>query len=181
MSEPLFIPFPKIPRLNRDIVVTEKIDGTNAGISVEETVRAASRNRWITPDKDNFGFARWVQENASELGELLGPGMHFGEWWGSGIQRRYGQTTKRFSLFNVSLWRDLKRTVGGVPIESVPLLYEGPFSGVAIQDSLEELGLGGSAAAPGWKPAEGIVVFHTAASSLFKVTLEGDGKPKGVS
>jgi hypothetical protein len=24
-----FIPFPKIPRLRRDIVITEKIDGTN--------------------------------------------------------------------------------------------------------------------------------------------------------
>ena len=50
-----------------------------------------------------FGFARWVETNRERLITLLGPGLHFGEWWGSGIQRGYGLTKgdKRFSLFNV--------------------------------------------------------------------------------
>lgn len=30
-----FVEFPKIPRLSRDIIVTEKIDGTNAQIYLE--------------------------------------------------------------------------------------------------------------------------------------------------
>lgn len=30
-----FIPFPKIPRLNRDITITEKLDGTNAAVIIE--------------------------------------------------------------------------------------------------------------------------------------------------
>ena len=95
-----FEPFQKISRLYRDVVITEKLDGTNGQIVVSEDgdVRAASRSRWIAPDDDNYGFARWVNANESELREL-GPGRHFGEWWGSGIQRNYSQPVKRFSLF----------------------------------------------------------------------------------
>ncbi len=107
-----FEPWPKIPRLYREIVITEKIDGTNAGIfiplwdegSVSGPVYASSRKRWITPEKDNFGFARWAEENKETLIADLGPGMHYGEWWGQGIQRTYDWGEKRFSLFNVRRW-----------------------------------------------------------------------------
>src|SRR5687768_16084610 len=97
-----FRPFGKIARLNRDVVVTEKIDGANALVAVGEdgTVRAGSRTRWIAPGDDNFAFAAWVDKNIDAL-RGLGPGFHYGEWWGAGIQRRYGLTEKRFSLFNV--------------------------------------------------------------------------------
>ena len=101
----LFRPFPKVPRLMRPVVVTEKIDGTNASVCVypDGTVRAGSRKRWITPEDDNFGFAAWVRDHAEEL-RGLGEGHHFGEWWGRGIQRGYGLQTRRFSLFNVDRW-----------------------------------------------------------------------------
>lgn len=101
-----FEPFPKIPRLMKDIIITEKIDGTNAGILITEEldIHASSRKRWITPEDDNFGFARWVEENAEDLVTDLGAGMHFGEWWGSKIQRTYDQEVKRLSLFNVERW-----------------------------------------------------------------------------
>src|ERR1044072_4291110 len=102
---PEFTPFPKIGRLDKDMVVTEKIDGTNAAIVITEdgVIYAQSRKQFITPDKDNAGFANWVQEHELEL-EALGPGVHFGEWWGSGIQRGYGLDHKRFSLFNTGRW-----------------------------------------------------------------------------
>ena len=72
MSEDTFPAFPKIPRLRRAIVVTEKIDGTNALVSIDEAgvVRAGSRSRWITPEADNFGFAAWVAKHAEELRAL---------------------------------------------------------------------------------------------------------------
>ena len=35
---------------------------------------------------------------------FLVPGRHFGEWWGSGIQRGYGLDEKTFSLFNAYRW-----------------------------------------------------------------------------
>lgn len=70
-----FVEFRKIPRLNREIVVTEKIDGTNAQILVSDDGKeliAGSRNRWITTENDNHGFAKWVESNKEELITKLG-------------------------------------------------------------------------------------------------------------
>lgn len=171
-----FEEFPKIPRLKRDIIITEKIDGTNAQVFIAEdgTMRFGSRSRWITPEDDNYGFARWATEHADGLREL-GPGRHFGEWWGAGIQRRYGLSEKRFSLFNTGRW-----TPETVPscCHVVPILYQGKFSTAAVDNTLESLRSTGSAAAPGFMQPEGIIVFVAAARSFFKVTLEKDDEPK---
>lgn len=172
--------FPKIARLNRQCVVSEKIDGTNAQILIEEdgSIRAGSRSRWITPDDDNFGFARWVQNNLDEL-RNLGPGRHFGEWWGSGIQRGYGLTKgeKRFSLFNSSRWE--KAEDRPTCCHVVPILYRGPFHTMEIVYALEVLRTNGSFASEGFMKPEGIIIWHEAAQTGFQVTLERDEEPKG--
>lgn len=132
-----FKPFSKIARLSREVVVTEKLDGTNAqilivysaGLSYDEerfavvpgdrsiggavSIFAGSRNRWLSVHSDNFGFAKWVVANAEEL-KKLGEGRHYGEWWGNGIQRGYGLNEKRFSLFNVSRWISYGKGTAGV-------------------------------------------------------------------
>lgn len=178
MSE--FVPFPKIPRLSREIIVTEKIDGTNSQIFIADdgVILAGSRNRWLHIGDDNFGFAKWVVEHQDELREL-GPGRHFGEWWGGGIQRGYGlqKGEKRFSLFNVSRWADERPACCHV----VPTLYRGEFSQGAIDDALAELRTNGSQAAPGFMRPEGVIVFHVAANMGFKKTLEKDAEPKGLA
>lgn len=170
--------FPKIARLSRNCFVTEKIDGTNGLISIDDTgtvIRAGSRTKWITPADDNCGFAKWVQSNREELLQL-GPGNHYGEWWGAGIQRKYGLTEKRFSLFNVSLWRDVRPSCCHV----VPVLYEGPFSTGAVDMSIAKLVECGSVAAPGFMKPEGVVVYHIAGSgTFFKKTIERDEEFKG--
>lgn len=175
-----FQEFPKIPRLKRNVVVTEKIDGTNAAVVIGEdgtTIGAQSRSRSITPDDDNFGFARWVQDHAEELLKL-GPGYHFGEWWGSGIQRAYGLTNgdRRFSLFNAGRWNDENPNLPDC-CYVVPVLATGGFE--VIDAALEQLRTQGSAAAPGFMKPEGIIVYHSAARSYFKVTLEKDEEYKG--
>lgn len=188
--------FPKIGRLFRDIIITEKIDGTNAQVHILENGRVlpGSRKRYITPDKDNHGFAAWVEAHADEL-RLLGHGRHFGEWWGKGIQRGYGLDEKRFSLFNVSRWYDSRHDPGGVALNCfglrtavpscchvVPILYLGLLTtqtGIEVVKAVEKLREYGSVASPGFMQPEGIVVFHVPTSYLFKVTLESDG-PKGV-
>jgi hypothetical protein len=177
-----FQAFPKMARLAREIIVTEKIDGTNAQVFIADdgvTVMAGSRTRWITPAEDNHGFARWVADNTAEL-LRLGPGRHFGEWWGSGIQRKYGLTgdDKRFSLFNVSRWSDpeVRPACCGV----VPTLYRGPFSEFEIAQALDGLAKNGSVAAPGFTKPEGVIVFHVAAQIGFKRTLEKDDEPKSM-
>lgn len=174
-----FEAFPKISRYSRGIVVTEKLDGTNAQVCIDDdfiTIRFGSRTKWITPENDNYGFARWGTENKEELLKL-GPGRHFGEWWGGGIQRQYGLIEKRFSLFNVGRWTNnpLPACCGLVPV-----LYSGPMSDEAIKECLERLRIGGSVAAPGFMDPEGIIVYHSASGILFKKTLQKDEVPKGV-
>lgn len=196
-----FQPFPKLARLSRECIITEKIDGTNAQIFIDETGKnmlAGSRNRWLTADSDNFGFCRWVNEHFEEL-LTLGPGRHFGEWWGNGIQRGYGLSEKRFSLFNVTRWcrhdgvsqlltvADPKRgTVekyqDRLPqcVGLVPTLFRGQFDTDKIEDCLRGLAYSGSVAAPGFAKPEGIVIFHTASGTLFKKTVENDETPKSL-
>jgi hypothetical protein len=209
-----FQPWPKTPRFFRDIVITEKIDGTNAAVLIHEypfgfhaeaqpwdgkivkivlgpdnpetglpdheyTVSAQSRKRLITPTDDNAGFAQWVWDNADHLVATLGIGAHFGEWWGKGIQRQYGKDRRIFSLFNTSRWGDILAfdpDPHGLAV--VPVLYEGPMSEDQIFITLDGLKTYGSEASPGYLNPEGIIIFHKAANSVFKVLLENDDLAK---
>jgi hypothetical protein len=208
-----FAEFGKIPRLSRNCVITEKIDGTNAQVFIERmilapgdlrrtdsgglcvfsersqafySVEAGSRSRWVTPEADNFGFASWVHAHGRQLVEGLGEGRHFGEWWGSGIQRGYGlqRGEKRFSLFNVARWAD-DRDREKFPLDRpaccgvVPVLYAGLFRTEEVTRALGALIMDGSHASPGFDRPEGVIVYHEAAQSYFKKTLEKDEEPKG--
>jgi hypothetical protein len=222
MSRIQFQAWPKIARLHKDILVTEKIDGTNAAVVITDAwdvldaqerghgaydygylqkwvagdakivevdreggvgfylVAAQSRKQLITPAKDNFGFARWVYDRAEKLVDTLGPGRHFGEWWGSGIQRGYGlqKGEKRFSLFNTYKWSDamgLRPACCGV----VPVLFNGLFTQQAVDSSLALLAAEGSKVSPGFKQPEGIIIYHHAANLYFKKTLTKDEEWKG--
>lgn len=188
-----FEAFPKIPRLNRGMVITEKIDGTNACVAFNDDgteMLCQSRNRAITPDADNAGFASWCHENRESLFNDLGPGRHFGEWWGRKIQRGYGLDDRRFSLFNTSRWYmnlgkgaeggRLVRPFSTSNLGVVPLMYEGEFSNGVIREQVAFLRENGSQIAPG-QPAEGVVVFLPAANQLFKVMCENDNIPKGAA
>jgi hypothetical protein len=195
--------FNKIGRLFRDVVITEKIDGTNAAIGIVEgltqpeingydfvihvgtneqtfTVYAQSRSRLIHPGMDNHGFARWVWDNAIYLVDNLGTGLHFGEWWGSGINRGYGlpKGEKRFSLFNTHRWGSIEFDLPS--LGSVPVLYEGPFDTRSVTFAMDTLRQIGSLASPGFMRPEGVVVYHRHANALFKATLENDQIPKGL-
>lgn len=194
-----FKPFVKIPRLSRECVITEKIDGTNALIMIDEENNffIGSRTRWITPEDDNYGFARWATENKEEL-MGLGKGFHYGEWWGQGIQRKYGMDRKVFSLFNIYRWaeagselREYKSKDQKIPSKFqkyapscclvVPILYEGDFNTNMINETLFNLKMNGSVASKGFKNPEGIVIYHKAANIYFKKTIEKDEEWKGKS
>lgn len=213
----MFQEFPKMARLTRDCVITEKIDGTNAQVHIQSdseivydlhlhgaatiardaerglTMFAGSRTRYITPTDDNFGFAKWVAANADALWSL-GEGRHYGEWWGQGIQRGYGLTEKRFSLFNTGRWVD-SHVAPNVPPDQisdkacfapacchvVPVLYRGVFSTEVVGTQIERLRTLGSSASPGFMKPEGVVVYHTAAGEMFKKTLDKDDEWKGKS
>jgi hypothetical protein len=195
-----FEEWPKISRYRANVIITEKIDGTNAQVAwfrVESqeqmdslrsdphcltihpgpesgdsplALYAGNRSRWLTTDSkgDNFGFAKWVLEHSDEL-VTLGEGRHFGEWWGQGIQRGYGLTEKRFSLFNVHRWNpdnpNRPACCGVVPIIKVG----------SADEAMELLHAGGSIAAQGFMNPEGIIVYHSASRTMYKQTFENDG------
>jgi len=173
-----FVPFKKIARLSRGCVVMEKLDGTNGVISItpEGNFLVGSRTRWITPEDDNYGFAKWARANRGEL-MRLGEGAHYGEWWGQGIQRNYGLTEKRFSLFNTARWSD--DSLRPKCCHVVPVISSGVFDTGMVNDCADILRKSGSRAAPGFMKPEGVVVFHSASNIYFKKTLDKDEEWKG--
>jgi len=195
MTEETFVGFPKMARLRRECIITEKIDGTQGQVYITEEGKmlVGTKNRWISPEDDNYGFAKWAREHEEELMQL-GPGHHTGEWWGQGIQRKYGMTEKRWSLFNTIRWCLHGGTPARIPKEDpriekyqdvlpacchlVPVLYRGVFSTEACNIALFNLKHEGSKAAPGYLKPEGLVVYHLAANICFKQTLEADDVPK---
>lgn len=180
-----FQAFPKIPRLYRNCTITEKLDGTNAQIHIlpesevfgdGSRIKAASRDKFISIGDDNYGFARWVEDNKVELLKL-GTGRHFGEWYGKGIQHGYGLQERRYALFNTHKWSNPE--IRPACCEVVPVLYDGVFSDDIVQLILTELRENGSRAVEGYMKPEGILLYHHAADQYFKILLENDEISKG--
>lgn len=168
--------FPKIPRLSRDMIITEKIDGSNSSITINENeFIIAARETIITPDSDNYGFASWCHQNKEELMKL-GQGTHYGEWWGYNIGRGYGIEDRRFSLFNVRRWDSNPSCPKCCLV--VPVLYQGPFSTETANKFIDVLKEKGSYAQPGYMNPEGIIVWHIEGNIGFKKTVHRDNKRK---
>lgn len=187
--------FPKLSRWSRDVIISEKLDGTNSCVIIEKVdeffskfAGAQSRNKLITPEDDNYGFAAWAHSNGQFLADVLGPGHHYGEWWGQGIQRNYGLKRKKFSLFNTHRWNTIMETLSDedkittfrIGLDVVPTLWQGPMDEAQSQISwhMAMMKEHGSVAAPGFMNPEGVVIFHTAGGYLFKKTFEKDQEGK---
>ena len=196
-----FVEFPKIPRFKREIVITEKVDGTNAQVALIElssmelyelaaqdphvlhiypgetagdsaiALKAGSRNRWLKVGADNFGFAGWVLEHSDEL-KSLGLGRHYGEWYGKGIQRDYGLWDKKFALFNVARW-NYQNPNRPSCCGVVPILARG--ENINDDAVMEKLFREGSVIQPGYGRPEGIVLYHSSSRQLYKRTFDQDG------
>lgn len=168
-SFPLFKEWPKIVRHEnrRKPIFTEKIDGTNACVIVttDGDLFCQSRTRLITPEDDNFGFANWAYGNKQFLVDALGPGYHFGEWWGQKIQRTYGLDEKRFSLFNTRRWNEHNPPPDGLHV--VPIL---PVT--TAEQAVTLLKEQGSLAVPGWMRPEGAVMLDLDTDTRFKIIID---------
>lgn len=186
-------------RENKNKTITEKIDGTNACIVAQDgKVTAQSRKRIITPDDDNYGFAKWVYDNAGALLDTLGYGYHYGEWYGEGIQKNpLGIEGKRFALFHATKYTesngfDLERVDG---LETVPLLHHGQCDVWTIPNIMQDLETYGSkikgaktekiyTGIPGLDDteyvyeksakAEGIIIWNNETRTRTKMLLEDD-------
>ncbi len=192
-----FVKYPKTARLNSPFDITEKIDGTNAAVLIRTVdlsfdewdpyvgdmfnldgqtyqVAAQSRTRVITPNDDNYGFAAWVSGNAESLVKDLGPGTHFGEWWGSKIQRAYGMTNgeRYFSLFDNKRYSPEIEWGATEGLRLAPLMVmEDEFEFEYLEDSIQYLRDNGSTL-NGFDRPEGVVLHFHHNGTRFKYILD---------
>ena len=154
-----FKAWPKIPRATGEkVTITEKIDGTNACIVIQDGKIAGvqSRKRFITPEDDNYGFAAWVEENKEKL-LTLGDGYHYGEWAGLGIQKNpHNLASKKFFLFNTFMWNEQNPNKPKC-CEVVPILFQGELAEDDIDRVLYKLK---KCSAQEGYTAEGIVIYY---------------------
>lgn len=176
--------FPKIERIGKmKMSITQKIHGTNAQIMITPlgddgrfaggglikeidlfyvdcktyVMQVGSRTRWIVPGDDNYGFAAFVHANADEFIRTLGPGQHFGEWAGPGINSGEGLTEKTFFLFD--WWKFPEGRPLPPQTKVVPLLHNGEADLHAIETAMNDLKTNGSKIVPGFMRPEGVVVM----------------------
>lgn len=197
--------WPTIPRLTESLIVTEKLDGVFGKIHISDyppstytsdhtvtktpdgrafIVTAATRDFKLKHDTDYFGFREWVYAHAQSLAMILGPGDHFGEWWGGGIRRGYGlpDGDRRFSLFDFNRWSSMiGQTLEMTEVDEirvVPIITTlSSFDSSDIHRLLDLLRRTGSYAEVGYKPAEGVVIYNTDGLPVVKAVLKDD-RPK---
>ena len=170
MSEIEFKKWDKIKRDNPlNVTITEKMDGTNSCVIIidGEIKGAQSRKRIITIDDDNYGFARWVEDNNDEL-LGLGDGYHFGEWAGLGIQKNpHNLEKKELFLFNTFRWNDNNPNLPEC-CNVVPVLFSGLLEVDTVDKVMDCLLLG---AKDKYTP-EGIIIYSHAFRQYTKQTFK---------
>ena len=167
--------WPKISRYTKPMkgVITEKMDGTNSALIIQEgeLVGCQSRKRLIKPGDDNHGFACWAFENKERL-EKLGDGYHYGEWCGPGINGNRHNLDRK-SLFLFSWYRDDRENHIANDLQFVRVLHEGDITGDVITQAMETL------ADTVEYSAEGIVIYYYDSKYFQKHTFENpEGKWK---
>ncbi len=189
-----FRSFSEIKRLDSLYMeITQKIHGTNAQIVIYDSgdeyggitipgkleIKAGSRNRWLTPDNDNYDFAKFVEANKEALIEFFGIGIHYGEWAGPGINSGEGLKERTFVSFETELTDKPKPS----QVIVVPILYKGPLLGnIQISDIMNRLEKKGSVLVPGFMRPEGIVIKidNKRFKKVFKAEETAWKKPDGV-
>lgn len=91
-----------------ECVIFPKIDGTNSQIYLDDNsnIKAGSRNRELTLEKDNAGFYAWVLENENIKDYLQKHPTHrlYGEWLVPHSLRTYRDDAwRRFYIFDVCI------------------------------------------------------------------------------
>lgn len=149
--------------LNREILVEEKIDGANLGLSIgpEGRVRAQNRGGFVAEETRHPQFRtlfNWVEARRDALVEHLRPGLLlFGEWCYAVHTVRYSRLPDWFLAFDVydqslgEFWSQPRRDslVAALGLELVPQLASGRFDLPKLESMLGASRLGEG-------PAEGL-------------------------
>jgi hypothetical protein len=135
---------------DRFLVIEEKLDGANAGLSFDEGGRLwlQSRGHFLTggPREKHYDlFKRWAHTHADALRSVLGQRfVLYGEWLYAKHTIFYDRLPHYFLEFDVLdtetgafLATDRRRALlGGTPVASVPVLRTGPCRDLAEATSL---------------------------------------------
>src|SRR5712692_7301269 len=127
--------------LENEVVVEEKVDGTNVGLSVANTgrLRAQSRGSFVSRETKSAQFKpffRWMEARQDALIRTLGPHLIlFGEWCFAVHSVHYTKLPDWFLAFDVynrsndCFWSVERRDalVRDLGIASVPLIARGRF------------------------------------------------------
>jgi hypothetical protein len=141
---------PFAPLAGRSLVIEEKLDGANAGISFDAAGRLwlQSRGHFLTGgsrEKHFDLFKRWAYTHADVLRVTLGRRfVLYGEWLYAKQTVFYDRLPHYFLEFDVLdteagafLATDERRTLlSGLPVASVPVLRTGPCGDLAEVTSL---------------------------------------------
>ena len=150
--------------LQKDVVVEEKVDGENLGLSVVDgRVVSQSRGSYVAPGGTSFrGLESWLRPRASRIGKELGEDLVlFGEWCAVRHTVPYDALPDWLLVFDVydrrsrSFWpldeRDL--LAESLHLASVPRLGLGRYDLLALEQLLGASRLGDTA-------MEGLVLRH---------------------
>ncbi|MCE7939263.1 DNA ligase [bacterium] len=127
--------------LEHVVVVEEKVDGANVGLSLDEDgeVQAQNRGAYLTRESAHpqfRSFFRWLEPHRRSLADVLGPDlMVFGEWCYAVHSVRYSRLPDWFLAFDVydrrerAFWSVPRRDalIARLGFASVPVLGRGRF------------------------------------------------------
>jgi hypothetical protein len=159
--------------LAEEVVVEEKVDGANVGLSLDEegTLRAQNRGSYLAREHSQPQFKplfRWLAPREQSLSAALFPHlMLFGEWCYAVHSIRYTRLPDWFLVFDVydqetgSFWSTDRRDAlaHDLGLSTVPALARGRFGLPELQGRL-----GISRFTDG--PAEGLYVRREAGGTL---------------
>jgi len=199
--------FKRYPRIKRSLglgnmLITEKIDGTNAMFVIEDkklTLLGTHRRQLLMigdpkliehyqhipdleyreslmaeePRRAHFGFVGWCEDHKEEL-ESIGDGVYYGEWVTPEVKgcQRYPYEGPP-KLFLFCPQRWPEQRPQPACLDLVPTLYRGPFNEEMIQTVIDELD-GDSVAFPGSDNPEGIIIELLQLKKLCKWTFGGN-------
>lgn len=120
-----------------------KCHGTNSAVFIENgEVMAQSRSQFITPIKDNAGFAKWV-ESTKDFWKDLPNCVVFGEWCGPGIMKGTALNQiprKIFAVFAIEFLENVQdsflvdpEVIGKVLANRHPDVYVLPWYGESFE------------------------------------------------
>jgi ATP-dependent RNA circularization protein (DNA/RNA ligase family) len=128
--------------LAHDVVVEEKVDGANVGVSIDEhgELRVQNRGAYLTREDCHPQFKpfwRWLESRSHDLNGALQPSlMLFGEWCYAVHSVRYTKLPDWFLAFDVfdrsrrEFWSVARRDelAGRLGLSVVPRIAAGHFS-----------------------------------------------------